>query len=94
MKGFTTIIVLFIIFVLMAVIGILGYDCYFTDKTNKEIKQEKDAINRELSECKKPKPEDKNIYWIGSKAFILENCEMKKVLNINELIQLRKKGYE
>jgi len=37
---------------------------------------------------------DYTIYWIGSSAYYLDKCQLKKVNNVNDLIKLRAEGYK
>lgn len=68
-----------------------GYDADFTNKINKELKNEKTILIKEIDELKTKK--DKRFFWRGNDIYVIEKCEAKKVLNNNEMMNYVSEGY-
>ena len=87
-------IVWIIILILILALGFAIVDLFVTYNANRFLKHRIDTVSRELREYQAIYTEDKNIYWKGSSAFINQtNKPLKKVLNINSLIEIREQGY-
>ena len=90
--GYVTILIAFAMSVVIIVLT--GLNVYL-NKINKEIKDNKAEIQRQLNVCEEPDPPDLRIFWHNpeSGAFILKDGKMEKVLNVNSLIRLISQGY-
>ena len=89
--GYITILIAFAMSVVIIVLT--GLNVYL-NKINKEIKDNKAEIQRQLNVCEEPDPPDLNIYWQNNNAFILKECSMQKIRDVNHLILLISKGFK
>ena len=62
--------------------------------SNQFLKERIELKNEVIRKLKSEQPSDKKIYWRKNDAYInVSGKELRKVLNINELIRLRSEGY-